>query len=261
MNFPQFKKTLHQLLGPFERVVSSSKRIVLSASMLTLVASPSAAKPKIPAEPPSAIEKRQISKFSAKYLLKSAATSLSSLLAQHRSRSSHRSHSSHSSHQSHSSHYSSSSYPRPSSPAPSHSSHYSSADSSSPSLEPARPSPPVVSQPAPKTSTSAVILSDYFNDDVLSLTKWRLGSLTGGATSIDEQIEVNQSDGNVQIQPRGSLSARSYNGVITRSPVDMTAAFARVEVLQVTNGSAHTIFAVGWDSDNWYGFVFESGKL
>jgi len=41
----------------------------------------------------------------------------------------------------------------------------------------------------------------------------------------------------------------------------MTAAFARVEVLQVTNESANTIFAIGWDSDNWYGFVFEGGKL
>jgi hypothetical protein len=106
-----------------------------------------------------------------------------------------------------------------------------------------------------------VILSDYFNDDVLSFTKWKLGSLTGGATSTDEQVEVSQSDGKLQIQPRSSLSARSYYGVITRSPIDMTSAFARVEVLQVTNGSANTIFAIGWDSDNWYGFVFESGKL
>jgi hypothetical protein len=41
----------------------------------------------------------------------------------------------------------------------------------------------------------------------------------------------------------------------------MTDALARVEVLQVTNGTADTIFAVGWNSDNWYGFVSESGKL
>jgi hypothetical protein len=41
----------------------------------------------------------------------------------------------------------------------------------------------------------------------------------------------------------------------------MKAAHARVEVLQVTGGSADTIFAVGADSDNWYGFVVEGGKL
>ena len=106
-----------------------------------------------------------------------------------------------------------------------------------------------------------MILSDYFNDEILSSTKWKLGSLTADVTATDEQIEVNQSDGKLQIQPRSNLSTRSYNGVVTKSLIDMTGALARVEVLQVTNGSADTIFAVGWDSDSWYGFVFESGKL
>lgn len=41
----------------------------------------------------------------------------------------------------------------------------------------------------------------------------------------------------------------------------MTASHARLEVSQVTNGAANTIFAIGTDDENWYGFVFESGKL
>jgi len=41
----------------------------------------------------------------------------------------------------------------------------------------------------------------------------------------------------------------------------MTGAHARVEILQATSGTANTIFAIGTDHDNWYGFVVESGKL
>jgi hypothetical protein len=32
-------------------------------------------------------------------------------------------------------------------------------------------------------------------------------------------------------------------------------------VFQTTEGAANTIFAIGTDSNNWYGFVVESGKL
>lgn len=77
----------------------------------------------------------------------------------------------------------------------------------------------------------------------------------------DPLIQVGQSDGKLQIEPRTNLTDRSYYGVITKSVIEMTGALARVEVLQVTNGTADTIFAFGWDSDNWYGFVSESGKL
>jgi hypothetical protein len=77
----------------------------------------------------------------------------------------------------------------------------------------------------------------------------------------DRLIQVVQSGGKLQIEPRTNLTDRSYYGVITKSVIDMTGALARVEVLQVANGTADTIFAFGWDSDNWYGFVSESGKL
>jgi hypothetical protein len=106
-----------------------------------------------------------------------------------------------------------------------------------------------------------VILSDYFNDKLLSYTKWELGSLTAGMMWTDPLIPVVQSDGKLQIQPRSDLMDRSYYGVMTKSLFDLTGALARVEVLQVTNGTADTIFAAGWNSDNWYGFVSEDGKL
>jgi hypothetical protein len=105
------------------------------------------------------------------------------------------------------------------------------------------------------------VFSDYFSDEAVSRERWKLGSLTAGAPFTDEGVEVSEADGTLQIKPRSGFAGRSYNGYVSASARDMTAAHARVEVLQTTVGTANTIFAVGIDSDNWYGFVVESGKL
>jgi hypothetical protein len=121
----------------------------------------------------------------------------------------------------------------------------------------------VISEPSTpaRTTKSTVVLSDYFSNKAVSSQKWKPGSLTAGSSFTDEGIEIAEEDGKLQVKPRSGVSTRSYNGYVTTSTWDMTAAHARVEVLQITEGTANTIFAVGSDSNNWYGFVIEGGKL
>jgi len=93
------------------------------------------------------------------------------------------------------------------------------------------------------------------------VTKWRLGCLTAGPKFIDDKVTVVEHNEVLEITPRAGIANRSYNGYLTQTAWDFTAAHARVDVLQTTDGSADTIFAIGIDSNNWYGFVVENGKL
>src|SRR4029077_12604426 len=172
MDFPKIRKTLKSLLTSVGRVGAFSKNLTLSAGLITFASGQPANQPKAPIDPKLSEQKSEISRYSSKYLLKSAANSLSRLFAQHRSHSSHSSHASHSSHyssgsghqshSSHASHYSSSS---PAPPQPSHSSHYSASSTPAPiRSSPSSPSlrvPPPAAQPP---TTSTVVLSDYFDD-------------------------------------------------------------------------------------------------
>src|ERR1051325_10591751 len=283
MEFPKLKKNVGFLLLALERVKSYSKNIALSAGLLSLTSGQGLSQPKVPIDPKLSVQKSTISKYSAKYLLRAASSSLTNLFAQHRSHSSHSSHysstgSGHDSHSSHVSHYSSSSP----SPLPSHSSHYS---GSAPPIRttPSLPShsshysgsnPPTRTNPSssestmlPNTSlpgetgTSTVVLSDYFDDAVRAVIKWKLGCLTAGPNFTDKDVTVVERNASLEITPRAGVSTRSYNGYITQLARDFTASHARVDVFQTAEGSADTIFAIGIDNNNWYGFVVENGKL
>jgi hypothetical protein len=105
------------------------------------------------------------------------------------------------------------------------------------------------------------VLSDTFSAANRVRTKWRLGLLTAKRPFTDAQIRVDQQNGRLEVKPRTGISQRSFNGYTSASPWDFTAAHARVEVLQTTAATADTVFAIGTDSENWYGFVVEDGKL
>lgn len=272
MDFPKLKKNVSLLLRYLGRVTSYPKKIALSAGLVALTTGQGASQPRVPVDPRVSVQKSAISKYSAKYLLRSASSSLSNLFVQHRSHSSHSSHSSHyssttpghASHSSHVSHYSSSSP----TPLPSHASHYSGSTPApirTPRI-PSLPSPnsetlPNVSTAGDTAATSTVVLSDYFDDVTRALTKWRLGCLTAGPNFTDQKVTVVEKNASLEITPRAGVANRSYNGYITQRAWDFTAAHARVDVFQTTEGSADTIFAIGIDSNNWYGFVVENGKL
>src|SRR5207249_2155006 len=113
------------------------------------------------------------------------------------------------------------------------------------------PEPPTVESPRtrPTTNKSSVVLFDYFTDELASRKKWTPGSLTSGPRYTDPEVRVAIQEGKLTITPRTGVAERSYNGWVTTSAWNMTAAHARVEVSEVTSGQADTIFAVGTDSD------------
>ncbi len=226
MDFPKIRKTLKSLLTSVGRVGAFSKNLTLSAGLITFASGQPANQPKAPIDPKLSEQKSEISRYSSKYLLKSAANSLSRLFAQHRSHSSHSSHASHSSHyssggsghqshSSHASHYSSSS---PAPPQPSHSSHYSASSTPAPiRSSPSSPSlrvPPSAVQPP---TTSSVVLSDYFDD--------RLRTLTAGPSFTDSAVRVVEENARLEITPRAGIPGRSYNGYITLTSWDPFGSF------------------------------------
>lgn len=79
--------------------------------------------------------------------------------------------------------------------------------------------------------------------------------------NLDREIGIAAQGGRLEVTPRASRPGRSFSGYVTILPRDMTSAHARVEVVQATENTADTIFAVGQDSNNWYGFVKEGDKL
>ncbi len=62
MEFPRFRKKLKGILSSVERVVSTSKKIILSAGLLTVASGTGGAEPKVPADPRLSIQKSEITK-------------------------------------------------------------------------------------------------------------------------------------------------------------------------------------------------------
>src|SRR5882762_5319483 len=194
MECPRFKKKLGVLISSLGRASAFPRKIILSAGILSIASTPSMSQPPAPADPKVIVKTSSLSKYSVKYLLRSAGNSFGRLLAQHSSHSSHSSHASHSSHysgstghQSHSSHYSSSyptatptppSYPSATPASPSHSSHSSHTShysASGTTTAPVRTSPDPVTIPStstpPRSTRSRVGLGDSFSEPALN-KKW-----------------------------------------------------------------------------------------
>jgi hypothetical protein len=72
---------------------------------------------------------------------------------------------------------------------------------------------------------------------------------------------VQERDEHLEISPISEVPGLHFNGYISTATWDMTAAHARVEVVQATSGSANTIFALTQDGSHWYRFVEEGGML
>jgi hypothetical protein len=87
------------------------------------------------------------------------------------------------------------------------------------------------------------------------------GALNADEPSVDTGVIVAERNGRLEIAPRTSVSGRHYNGYLSAGEWDLTGAKVGVEVVQAAADTADTVFAVGVDSNNWYGFVAEGGTL
>ena len=110
-------------------------------------------------------------------------------------------------------------------------------------------------------STQAATVSDDFNDGVRDATLWSLGILSRSSSSFDPSVSVVESGGRLVITPNSTVSGSRFGGYLFFSTWDMTGGRASVEAAQVTTGAAATVFSIGTNKDNWYGFRLKGSTL
>src|SRR5207248_655821 len=92
--------------------------------------------------------------------------------------------------------------------------------------------------------TSGIALSDDLNDNSRDTTKWNLGTLSASQSAYDPNVAVLEQEQRLVIKPVSNTDAPSHNGYVSANAYDFTGSSASIQVPQVTNGSASTIFAV-----------------
>jgi hypothetical protein len=83
------------------------------------------------------------------------------------------------------------------------------------------------------------------------------------AGSESSKVSVQQTNGQLSITPKTSVSGMNYNGYGSLIGLNMTDAVLSVEAVQVTvgTGSTDTSFALAVDTNDWYRFIVEGGNL
>jgi hypothetical protein len=207
--------------------------------VFTAVAGQTNAESRVPVTAtPEFVPDIEVKKLGGKYVLQRTQTGPRVIFASHRSHSSHSSHASHASHSS-SSHYSGS--------------HYSS--SPAPSPQPTYKPPP---QPTPSTTT---VMHEAFDGVELTPGRWRKGLLIHQLAEYDHAISVRQSDGTLQITPRGGAPGKHFYGVVSAQTFDLTSSTIAANVLQVPSDGATAIMAVGPDMLHYAAFRVTDSQL
>lgn len=104
---------------------------------------------------------------------------------------------------------------------------------------------------------------DDFKNPALDLERWRKGTLSTPASSLDETMEVVERNERLEIVTK-SASTRRYNGYLSAVTWNMTNARASVKAAQVSQTTANlaeSIFTISADTNNWYRFIARGGKL
>jgi hypothetical protein len=93
--------------------------------------------------------------------------------------------------------------------------------------------------------------------------RWQVGSMNEGSAAYDPAVSASAVSGRLQIQPLANTSGLRHAGWLSKTAYDLNDAAVSVEVVKATNASsaANTSFAVGFDSENFYRFTIESGRL
>lgn len=106
---------------------------------------------------------------------------------------------------------------------------------------------------------AASLLDDF--DDAERGAHWRLGTLNTPASVFDSNVAVAEQGGRLEITPLTSATGSHFNGYVSVSGWNLTDASAAVEVAQTVAGAAQTIFTLAADSNNWFRFLVEGGRL
>ena len=108
------------------------------------------------------------------------------------------------------------------------------------------------------------LIADDFNDNTRDALKWRLGAIMGtiyeGAGAADPLVGVFERNGRLEIVPRVNVPGDRYYGYMTNA-LDLTAASARVQCVQVPGGSANALLSLTKDSQNFLLMGYEGGVM
>ena len=103
-------------------------------------------------------------------------------------------------------------------------------------------------------------LVDDFEDGARG-AHWKLATLNTPASVFDSNVVVAEQGGRLEITPLADASGSHFNGYVSVSGWNLTGARAAVEVAQVANSAAHTIFTLAADANNWLRFLVADGRL
>lgn len=120
---------------------------------------------------------------------------------------------------------------------------------------------PVEGTSAANLARPAVSLRDDFENAALDASKWKLGTLNTPASVWDLQVTAQEQGGQLVVTPRSGQSGKHYNGYLSAATWGATNARASVEVPEVTQGAAETIFSAALDADNRFRILMQSGQL
>jgi hypothetical protein len=112
-----------------------------------------------------------------------------------------------------------------------------------------------------RTTRPRSSFKDTFDGTASGSTRWATGALNADEASQDAEVTVVERNRRLEITPRPNLPGRHFNGYLSAAELDLTGAKVGVEVVQAAADAADTVFAIGVDSNNWYGFVAEGGTL
>ncbi|HYN85762.1 MAG TPA: hypothetical protein VER32_10935 [Pyrinomonadaceae bacterium] len=120
---------------------------------------------------------------------------------------------------------------------------------------------PLEATSATNTTRPSASLRDDFADTTRDATKWRLGTLATPDSAHDESVTAVEQSGQLVVTPRSGEGGRHYNGYLSAATWGATNARLSVEVVEVTQGAAETIFTAAHDEDNRVRFVAQAGQL
>jgi hypothetical protein len=89
---------------------------------------------------------------------------------------------------------------------------------------------------------------------------WKLGTLNTPASVFDANVNVAERNGRLEITPLDA-GGKHYNGYVSVAGWNLSDARASVEVAQTASGAAQTFFTLAADSNNWFRFLVEGGRL
>lgn len=115
----------------------------------------------------------------------------------------------------------------------------------------------------PQPAEAGKSLRDDFDNPAPAPERWRKGTLSTPASSLDEAVEVIERNARLEIVTR-STSGRHYNGYLSAVTWNMTNARASVKAAQVSQTTANlaeAVFTISADPNNWYRFIARAGKL